>query len=54
MEGRVAYARREPGKGEAAAQLGVEFVEPSDEARGALAGFIARELEAADAAEASS
>ena len=54
MEGRVAYARREPGKGEVASQLGIEFMDPSEEARGALAGFIARELEAADAAEASS
>lgn len=54
MEGRVAYVQREPSKGEAAMHLGLEFVEPSGEARDALAGFIARELETGDGTEASS
>lgn len=51
LEGRVAYAQREPGRGDAATQLGMEFVEPTEEARGALAAFIARELETGDATD---
>ena len=53
-DGRVAFVQREPGRGETAAYLGLEFMEPSEKTLGALAGFISRELETGDAAEASS
>jgi hypothetical protein len=52
MDGRVAFVQRDAGKGETSTYLGLEFVEPSDEARDALAGFIASELETGDGAEA--
>ena len=48
LSGRVAYVQREEAtKGEVAAQLGMEFLEMDDDARGAIGGFIARELERA-------
>ena len=46
LEGRVAYVQRgDAVKGEVATQLGMEFLDVSEEARRTLAGFIARELE---------
>ena len=46
VAGRVAFVQREEAeKGSVAAQLGIEFVGGTDEARGAVARFIAEELE---------
>ncbi len=46
LSGRVAYVQRDDAaKGVVAAQLGLEFLEMTGEARGALERFIARELE---------
>jgi hypothetical protein len=46
LTGRVAFVQRgEALKGEVATELGLEFLEVSVEALGALAGFIARELQ---------
>lgn len=45
MTGRVAYVQRdEAGKGAVATQLGMEFLDLSDDSRAALGAFIAREL----------
>ena len=45
MTGRVAYAQRDDaGKGEVATLLGIEFLDLSDDARVAIAAFIATEL----------
>jgi hypothetical protein len=46
LDARVAYVRRgDTEKGVVATQLGMEFLDVSEEARSSLAGFIARELE---------
>lgn len=46
LTGRVAYVQRgDTVKGEVATEMGLEFLDVSEEAQGALAGFIARELE---------
>lgn len=46
LEGRVAYVQRDEAvKGEVSNQLGIEFVDGSEEARRAVASFIASELE---------
>ena len=46
LNGRVAFVQRDDAaKGEVATQLGLEFVDASESARGALAKFIASELE---------
>jgi hypothetical protein len=46
MDGRVAFSQRgDTVKGEVATQLGMEFVEMSEEARRSVAGFISSELE---------
>ncbi|MCL4809775.1 MAG: PilZ domain-containing protein [Thermoanaerobaculia bacterium] len=49
LDGRVAYSQRgDAVKGEVATQLGMEFLEMSEEARRSVAGFIAAELERPD------